>query len=500
MTINVETTHGHIAGRAHGAHQSFLGIPYAAPPTGARRFSAPAAADPWSGVRDASAYGPSAPQGPSRLPGMAVGATAEDCLTLNVFTPAADGAARPVMFWIHGGGFTGGSGSQDLYAGGPLVERGDIVLVTINYRLGALGYLAPTSAAKARGAVANTGQLDQIAALEWVRDNIARFGGDPGNVTIFGESAGGMAVATLLAMPAARGLFHRAIPQSGAAHHTHSEASGERVTQALLAELQLQADQVEELWSVPFADLVAAQGRVAARNMFLAFAPSIDSDTLPENPVAAVRAGSASGIDLLIGSNRDEAKLFRMGRPLGDDFDAARLQRAVEKLLPSAASPSEATQLIDTYRKAREGRVSTEPAELLDAIDSDLRFRLPAIRLAEAQAAHAAVYSYLFNWESPARRGALGACHALELPFVFGTLDAPTMDRFAGKGPDAVALSLNMMDAWIAFARGGDPNHAGSPDWPRYDETRRATMIYDRESAAADGPLDEERAAWDGIL
>ncbi len=494
MGVVIETTSGRVEGVAGEGHQRFLGIPFASPPVGARRFRAPEPIDPWSGVRDASRFGASAPQNPSPLPGMAVGEQSEDCLYLNVYTPRADAARRPVLFWIHGGGFTGGSGSQDLYQGSRMALRGDVVVVTINYRLGALGYLSLP------GVTPNLGQLDQLAALRWVRENAAAFGGDPANVTIFGESAGGMACATLLGMPGARGLFRRAIPQSGAAHHVHTPDSAGRVGRALLDELGVDA---AALAAVPVDRLLAAQAKVQAKAMGggpgLVFAPMVDGDAIPVQPLETVRAGGARDVDVMVGTTRDECKLFRMGAPTGE-VDEARLLRRVEALLGSRYAAA-APRVIDAYRQAREGRASTAPGELLDAIETDRTFRIPAIRLAEAQQRQRPdTYMYLFCWESPARRGALGSCHALELPFMWGTLDAPTMDRFAGSGPDAEALSRSMMDAWLGFARSGVPGHRELPDWPRYDTARRPTLVFDRKSELAHGPLDAERAAWDEIL
>jgi len=500
MAVIVETTLGKVAGESLGTHERFRGVPFAAPPVGELRFRAPRPAAPWTGVRETVRFGPSAPQNPSFLPGMDAGEQSEDCLYLNVYTPRADGARRPVLFWIHGGGFTGGSGGQALYDGGRLAARGDVVVVTINYRLGALGYT------HLPGVDANLGQQDQIAALRFVRENIAAFGGDPSQVTIFGESAGGMAVSTLLAMPGARGLFRGAIAQSGAAHHVHSRESGERVARALLAELGLGADELGKLRELEIPTLLAAQARVLAENAraggLLAFAPALDADTLPRHPLAAVADGAARDVALLVGANRDETKLFRMGVATASELDEAGLRKRVcASLRAHGADESHAERLIASYRSARAGRASTEPGELLDALDSDRTFRVPAIRLAEAQARHQPrTYQYFFTWSSPARRGTLGACHALELPFVFGTLDAPTMDRFAGKGPEAEALSAQMMDAWIAFARGGEPGHAGLPGWPAYDTERRATLVFDRACALAHAPLDAERAAWDGVI
>ena len=500
MAVIVETRNGKVSGERLATHDRFRGIPYAAPPIGDLRFRAPRAPTPWAGVRAAVEFGRAAPQNPSFLPGMESGDQSEDCLYLNVYTPRADGASRPVLFWIHGGGFTGGSGGQALYDGGRLAARGDVVVVTINYRLGALGYT------HLPGQDANLGQRDQIAALAFVRENIAAFGGDPERITIFGESAGGMAVSTLLARPAARGLFRGAIAQSGAAHHVHSRASAERIARSLLAELGLGASELEKLRGVPVPALLAAQANVLAESArgggLLAFAPALDADTLPRHPLEAVREGAARDVALLVGANRDETKLFRMGMASSTELDEAGLAKRVRHSLRAhGADESHAERLIETYRSARSGRAPTDPGELLDALDSDRTFRVPAIRLAEAQALQQPrTYQYFFTWSSPARRGTLGACHALELPFVFGTLDAPTMDRFAGKGPEAEALSARMMDAWIAFARHGDPSHAELPAWPAYDAAKRATLVFDRACELAHAPLDAERAAWDGVI
>ncbi len=504
MGVIVETTLGRVEGVQAESHQRFRGLRFAAPPVGDLRFHAPRPAKPWSNLHDAGDFGLSAPQNPSPLPGMAVGPQGEDCLCLNVYTPAADAGCRPVMVWIHGGGFTAGSGSQALYDGGPLAVRGDVVVVTVNYRLGALGYLnLKEFGGEAAGASANVGQLDQIVALEWARDNAASFGGDPHNVTIFGESAGGMAVSTLLAMPQAAGLFRRAIAQSGVARSPHNEESATRAAEALLSELGLAGGEVARLREVPVAKLLEAQanvmlklGRLEGR---MPFAPMIDGKTLPLHPLKAVSEGAARDVPLVVGTNLEESKLFELRAPEPGTFDEARLLKRLRAQLGGHAKRADA--IVDAYRRAREGRASTEPRELIHAIESDLRFRVPSIRLAEAQSTQQRhTYMYLFCWRSPARRGWLGACHALELPFVFGTLDAPTMDRFAGTGPDAEALSEQMMDSWIAFAHYGDPGCDSLPDWERYDAERRATMTFDRKLELVYAPLDGERATWDGIV
>jgi para-nitrobenzyl esterase len=497
--VTIETTHGKVKGEQRQGHLRFRGIPFAAPPVGALRFAAPAPARPWAGVRAALAYADSAHQPKSALPGMAVGPQSEDCLYLNVFTPAADDARRPVMVWIHGGGFVTGGACQALYEGGPLVVRGDVVLVTLNYRLGMLGYL---DLPELRGAVPNAGQLDQIAALEWVRDNIALFGGDPGNVTIFGESAGGMAVSTLLAMPAARGLFHKAIAQSGAGSSCLDRESAERVADAWLRRLGLGRDTASKLREVGPDALIAAQVAAAEDfrdgRIFLAAAPVVDGESLPTSPLEAVRGGGARDVPLLTGTTLDEWRLFEMPS-LIKDLDRARVLRRLGRMLPRGA---DADALLEAYAAAR-GEDPADPEQaksLYLAIRTDRVFRIPAIRLAEAHAAHQeATFMYLFSWPSPARRGELGACHAIELAFVFGTLDAPGMDRFAGAGPAAERLSARTMDAWLAFARSGSPGHGALPEWERYETARRSTMQLDAEPSLVDGPMDHERAAWDGI-
>jgi para-nitrobenzyl esterase len=306
-------------------------------------------------------------------------------------------------------------------------------------------------------------------------------------------------------MPEARGLFRAAIPQSGAAHNVHTRESAARVTSALLAALGQSTPELAKLRSLPAAKLIEAQTAVMAERRALgqlAFCPTVDPATLPKPPLDAVREGAAKGVALLVGSNRDESKLFRMGVAESASLSEESLAKRVRASLSALrAHESHAERVVETYRQARTGRASVEPGELLDAIESDRTFRIPAIRLAESQRAHEPrTYMYFFTWESPARRGTLGSCHALELPFVFGTLDAPTMDRFAGKGPDADALAARMMDAWIAFARSGQPSHASLPAWPAYDHAQRATLVFDRRCELVHAPLDAERAAWDEIL
>lgn len=496
MSVTVETASGRLRGTDAGGVLVFRGIPYAR----ADRFAVPEPPDPWLGVREAAVPGPVAYQHSGMLGpmlGMDLGRMDENCLFLNVWTPATDAQKRPVMVWIHGGAFLIGAGSQPLYDAAQLARRGDVVVVTINYRLGALGFLHLPEA----GAGGNLGILDQVAALEWVRESIERFGGDPDDVTIFGESAGSMSCATLLGVPRARGLFRRAILQSGAANFTLTRDRADDVASAYLQALDLPRAEARRLHDVPPAQLLGAQEKVAAARtvggrLALPFAPVVDGHVLPRHPLAAIAAGDARDVALLIGTTLEEIKLFSImdgkARTLDDDALLKRCERVVP--VPDAERTATARRAVDVYRRTREarGERATPPA-LWCAIESDRVFRYPAMRLAELQRTHQPhVHAYLFTWRSPLLDGALGACHALDLPFVFGTLVDPRLAMFAGTGPEPEALSTRMQDAWLAFARHGSPG----ADWPAYDAARRATMLFGAESGVADAPYEPERAFW----
>ena len=502
MTV-VTTTAGDVEGLAESGLQVFRGIPYAKPPVGELRLRGPVDVEPWTGVRSAHEFGCWAPQADpvTTLTGQMPGRRDEDCLSLNVWTPGTDGA-RPVMVWIHGGGFINGSGASALYDGSRLAARGDVVVVTVNYRLGVLGFLAHRELADEAcgGAAGNWGLLDQVAALRWVRDNIAAFGGDPGNVTIFGESAGGMSVADLLVMPSARGLFRRAIVQSGPPNATTMDRA-EEVAAKLVAELGVAS--VAALRDVPTDAILAAQAKLVAerRAAGLPLVPVVDGVSIPTPPLQALAEGAAHGVDVLIGTNRDEAKMFMVADPANRDPDEGVLRRRMEAIFRANDIDTSPDDVIDGYREARAARgEAVDPRELWSAIETDRMFRIGSVRAADALSANGSrTHMYLFTWESPAMRGALGACHALEIPFVFGTLASPGIDKFAGSGPDADRLSEQMMDAWLAFARTGDPNNEGaSVPWPAYDDSRRATMVFGIDPHVVDAPYDEERALWAG--
>ncbi len=507
----VRTTSGEVAGREHHGVLQFAGVPYAAAPVGAFRFRAPEPVEPWSGTRDAIAFGPVSWQAKGSMASLLGSAELhldEDCLSLNVQTPAVDDGGRPVMVWIHGGGFDSGSGSTPWYDGSSFGARRDVVVVSVNYRLGALGFLhlgGPSGLGAEYASSGLSGILDQVAALRWVRDNVAAFGGDPGNVTIFGESAGAMSIGTLLGLPAAQGLFHKAICQSGASSNVHRAADADEVTAALLAELGttdaevlLSADPQAILDAQVAVSAAVGRGLVGATALRLPFQPVIDGVELPVAPIEAVRQGLSAHVPVIVGTTVDEWSLFSIaGR--ADDEDLQRRARHV--------AADRADELIAIYRA---DRPDASPRALLDAIFTDLVFRVPALRLLEAQSAHQPdhTFQYLFSWRSRAFDGALGACHALEIPFVFNTLGGPGAEMFLGVGPDdpgASALALTVQDAWAAFARTGDPQLDGLQldgpglEWPTFDADRRAVLELGESVRVVEDPNAAERRFWDGL-
>jgi para-nitrobenzyl esterase len=403
-----------------------------------------------------------------------------------------------VMVWIHGGGFTSGSGSVFLYRGDHLVRNGDVVVVTINYRLGALGFLGHRGVADPDGFIGNWGLHDQVASLRWVAAHIAQFGGDPGRVTIFGESAGGFSVAALLGVPAAVGLFQRAVVQSGGVH-VHTVGEGERAAERLAAALGLAGCTRDALAKVPFSELVAATDEIGKRRpdpglITLPFLPVVDGVFLPQDPLRAVESGMAAEVDLLIGTNRDELTLFYLGSPELFSLDEPGVLRWAANAAPDVPSD----ELMEGYRVARVVRSeAVDPRALMVAMGSDGVFRWPSLQLAAAQHAQGApTYVYLFDWESPAFGGLLGACHALELPFVFGVVHVPVVQLFTGSGSDADALSAHMQQAWLTFAHTGDPSHAAL-GWPAWDPRKRTTMVFGRQTGVIDAPRNPELSVWE---
>jgi para-nitrobenzyl esterase len=493
MDVVVRTRQGAVRGSETEGMVTFKGIPFAAPPFGNNRFRPPQPVEPWSGVRDALTYGATVPKPPYfppfdvLLPEPVI--AGEDSLNLNIWSPDLGQAKLPVMVWIHGGAFANGSGAVSIYDGSRFA-RDEVVCVTINYRLGADGFLYLGDGP------ANLGLLDQVAALEWVRDNIASFGGDPGNVTIFGESAGAMSVSTLLSMPRAAGLFRRAIAQSGAGHHAISSATAQRISQYLAEKLGV-APTRDAIAAVPIDRLLQAQvqlsadvfnipdparwGEVSANQM--PFEPVIDGDVLSALPIERIFAGASAGVDVMVGTNTEEERLFMV--PNG------AINHTTEEILAGTVAayglPVEAT--LATYRAIRR---DASAGDLLEAIVTDWFFRIPAIRLAEASLTSGSpTYMYEFAWRSPQFDGRLGACHALEIPFVFDTLEDEGLEPLQGSNaPQQVADKMHA--AWVAFATSGDPG------WPGYDLRRRATMRFDTTSEVVDDPRSAERTLWEG--
>jgi para-nitrobenzyl esterase len=486
------TTRGQVRGIDKGAVLQFRGIRYAT----ATRFGLPVPVEPWDGVVDATRFGLIAPQNASPLESL-LGAqdvpSGEDCLFLNVFTPALDDKARPVLVWIHGGGFTAGSGSVPWYDGSTLVTRGDVVVVSLNYRLGALGFLSvdgfPGSGA--------AGLADQIAALEWVRDNIAAFGGDPDRVTIFGESAGGMSVGALLAAPGAKGLFRAAVPQSGTGDYVHTADSGAEITAAVQRELG--SSDVGALLDASVPDLLAAQQGVmrAIRlrpTQFLPFMPVVDGTVLDQPPIDAIRAGCAADVRVLAGTTADEWNLFHVMERMQGEFDEVKLRRRVDVVLGDKAD-----DLVEVYRSQRP---EATPDDLWCAIATDWVFRMPAVRLLEAQSAHRPdTWAYEMAFRSAAFNGALGACHAIDVPFVFDNLHRAGVEYLlGGLDDDARHLAHQMSGAWLALATALSPQHADLPAWRPYSVDDRAVLAFDRETALVADPRAAEREAWTEIL
>ncbi|MFF1278104.1 carboxylesterase/lipase family protein [Streptomyces marokkonensis] len=485
----VTTAQGAVRGLRRGHTTAFLNIPYAAPPRGAGRFAPPQPHEPWDGTRDATVPGPNAPQSERKLgsvdmsPYFGTGwSRGEDYLTVNVFTPA--GGGLPVMVFVHGGGFVAGSTRSAMYDGSAFARDG-VVLVTLNYRLGIAGFL------DLPGAPANRGLLDVVAALRWVRENIAAFGGDPHNVTLFGQSAGATIVGGVLATPEATGLFRRAIVQSGSGLGAFTAEQAARVTRAAAGALGIEPD-VDAFAEIPDERLVKAASRLTGidlqtdthRDPLIGLSPfSLVLDTQPAESVAA---GLSAGVDLLIGINTEEGNLYLVPVDKYATSTAGDVDNAAARSHPKPA------QLVETYRKARP---EASFGELRSAVMGDALFGAGSWALAGAHAAHpeSATFSYEFAWRSHALDGRLGAAHTVELPFAFDLAHLPQLlGPVALLGPDKppADLATRMHEVWIRFARTGDPG------WYPYDTERRATMRIGAQWNQIDDPRSEERQAW----
>ena len=507
----VETTAGRIRGAIVEGIAAFKSVPYGAPTSGPNRFMPPRLPEPWPGVRDATAYLGHAPQAglrPAPRPELAdfsgapdTSPESEDCLTLNVWTPATDGKRRPVMVWFHGGAFSYGTANAPRLQGSRLARRGDVVVVCVNQRLNIFGFLDLSAFGSEYAQSGNAGTLDMVAALEWVRDNIERFGGDPRNVTIFGESGGGGKVCTLMAMPSARGLFHRAIVQSGAAVRLRERERAAKLTEAVLHQLGIDKASLSRVQTVSVEQLLAAvlpaQRAIGPAALPLIdrypFGPTVDGDVLPGHPFEPDAPAVSAEVPLLIGDMKSEMTSFLATdeKVWGRTLSEAELRDRV-----TAVAGAQAERVIETYRRQLPG---ANPAERLIATLTDSNFRIRSLLVAERKAKQrgAPIYMYSFEWETPLFDGKLKAPHALDVPFTFDTID---LTNATDRSPVAHRLAATMAETWAAFARDGVPAHPAIPQWPVYDLDRRATMLLDAEWRVADDLRGETRRLWQEIV
>ncbi|MBO6566213.1 MAG: carboxylesterase/lipase family protein [Pseudomonadales bacterium] len=479
----VQTQYGPVLGREKNGVMMFNGIPYAAPPTGDLRFKAPQAPETWDDIRDGTRFGPAAPQLPSG--GMTNSVPVkwdEDCLFLNICTPSADGARRPVLVWIHGGAYRSGQGAVPWYNGSSFALNGDIVVVSVNYRLGALGFTDLSRFGEEFATSGANGTLDQIHALRWIKKNIEYFGGDPDRVTIAGESAGGFSVCTLVANEHAQGLFQRAVSQSGSAEQVLSAELGNRVADLLLDELG--AENADDMMNAPVMDILEAMNRVDKRyspsgignGAVQAFYPVVGSEVIPVAPLEAIKRGVGNAVVLMAGVNKDENSLFI---PPG----------VTEEKLAKQAERMGSLSLIEDYREILPG---ASPTDLAVQIASDQLFRMPTIRMMEARAENrSAGWMYEFDWES--RQPHLKATHALEIPFVFNTLEATGVDAFIGPGEFPQSVADDMHSVWTAFIQGSDPS------WSEYNMQTRTVMHFDNTSSVVENGDVARIAAWNKV-
>lgn len=503
----VRTRAGALAGvtvdTAYGAVDRFAGIPFGAPPVGEGRFCAARAAPPWDGVRPAIAFGPSpcqATSGPfaGAVPGMSVERVDEDCLSLNVWRPARrEDTALPVLVWIHGGAFVVGGSAAPTYDGARLCAEQDVVVVTLNYRVGVFGFLDLRGVPGGERTDTNCGLRDQWLALQWVGEHIGAFGGDAARVTVFGESAGGGSIMHLLGVPGIEGLVRGAVAQSPGIDFTQTSSLSSVVARAVLA--RAGADDVDGLRRVPAARLLEVQEVVAGELLFevgtMVFHPVVDGSFVAATPSAALAAGAADGVALVLGSTADEMRLFP--DPRADELDDAGLTAWVRTYLTHRMGRDPGDEVAGRLAAAHgDGR---HGADRWAAIQTEGIIRQPVLRVAEARPPSTATYVYEFDWTARGRGGDLGAFHAIELPFLFDAFDVDGWGEFLGVDEGARALGHSMRTAWARFAATGDPSFDASLRWPRYEPPERWTMVFDDASHPVADPRADERGWWAGL-
>ena len=500
--VTADTSAGKVRGIVVNGIRIFKGVPYGDTTAGKNRFMPPVKPPQWTGVRDALAYGPSAPQqvNANAAPNPNAPALGEDCLVLNVYTPSLNGGSkRPVMVWLHGGGFSSGSGSGATIQGANLAHSGDVVVVGINHRLGVLGqtYLGEVlgSDFAASGSV---GVQDIVLSLEWVRENIAHFGGDPNLVTIFGQSGGGRKVATLMAMPSAKGLYHRAIIESGALLRLTTQEDAIRTTNLLLAELDLKPGQAAELRNIPFQKLIAANNAVYKKFTMrepgmTENSPTVDGHIIPANPWDSAAPALSAGIPLLIGATHTEETAYDRPTPEKLALDEAGLRERVANRL-DVADPA---PVIAAFR-ASNPQASPWDLYILIATDHPRGAYTRELAKRKVEQGGASAYVYRFDWETPEGGGHMRSPHAVEIPFVFENINVA--GPLISKMPEAVTLSEKVAAAWVAFARTGNPNVPVLPRWPAYSVAKRDTMLFSNASHVAQDPDRAARLAMEKVL